>query len=496
MTEYTDNQLSDFVEIQQCCAVEREDLLLAKAEQVLDPTQTIPHIHGSTDDPRGIGQDAVGVLQAFDDISDDLAATNDTTLKTQWDDNYKKYQSTLEDTVQLAEQGANYIQKFYDEVLSRFSKNDVDWEKDKNLIADFVKANKGQEIVDKTAQASQQFTDLKNDTNAFQEQYVSEAAKKGQTYNAELKQMDDDRRNLQSRIDSNRSSAAQIQGSMQRAAGPGFLLGWIVRSVLGLLGVGTFNMASARLGALQQEEQGLVKERAALDQRADALAKKESALAQTRHAVSVLADNVSDISGRLDSLANTWAMAHVNFVELGELLQNIDKSTSRSAFMRRMDLIAKQTVTLTTDMREYMYAVAPGGVLVKPVTKVRTPSYDISRMYGWSDRGGGAIEFDDTRVDLHATMPIAEIYVNSGWVVDGVHPVYRLQDGTTFKKTHGTTLPGGHIVLGPTEYISAIWGRSGRADNGQPWMGDCIHQLTFEVTNSTNGGKRTSGMLV
>ncbi|QRW09464.1 hypothetical protein RhiLY_08463 [Ceratobasidium sp. AG-Ba] len=62
-------------------------------------------------------------------------------------------------------------------------------------------ANKGQEIVDKTAQALQQLTDLKNDTNAFQEQYASEAAKKGQTYNAELKQMDDDRRNLQSRID-------------------------------------------------------------------------------------------------------------------------------------------------------------------------------------------------------------------------------------------------------------------------------------------------------
>ncbi|QRV80671.1 hypothetical protein RhiJN_08686 [Ceratobasidium sp. AG-Ba] len=206
-------------------------------------------------------------------------------------------------------------------------------------------------------------------------------------------------------------------------------------------------MASARLGALQQEEQGLVKERAALGQRADVLA-KESTLVQTRHAVSVLADNVSDISGRLDSLANTWAVAHAKFVEPGKLLQNIDKSTSRSAFMWRIGLIAKQTVTLTTDIREYMYAVAPGGVLVKPVTKVRAPSYDVSRMYGWSDRGGGAVEFDDTRVDLHATMPIAEIYVNSGWVVDGVHPVHRLKDGTTFKKTHGTTLPGGHIVLG------------------------------------------------
>ncbi|QRV80672.1 hypothetical protein RhiJN_08687 [Ceratobasidium sp. AG-Ba] len=491
MADYTVSQLSDFVEIQQCCAVEREDLLLTKAGEFLDASKKTPHVHNPTEDPKGIAKDAVGILQAFDDISGDLAATNDTALKAQWDNSYKKYQSNLEDTVKLAEQGANYIQKFYDEVVSRFSKNDVDWEKDKNLIADFVKANKGQEIIDKTAQASQKFTDLKNDTASFRDQYNAQAVKKGQAYNSELKRMDEDRRNLQSRIDKSDTQTTQVRGAMQRTAGPGFLMGWIVRGVMALLGVGTFNMASARLGVLEQEEQ--VKERTALDQRADTLAKKESELAQTRHAVSVLTDNISDISGRFDSLAKTWAVAHANFVELGELLQNIGQSASRASFMRRLDLIAKSTATLTADMRAYKDAVAPGGVLVKPVKKVRPPTYDISRMYGWSDRGGSAGEFNDTRADLHPTMSIADIFVASGWVVDGLQVVYRLKNGGSVRQVHGTNRAGSQIIVGPTEYVSAIWGRSGRADNGQPWMGDCIQQISFEITNSANGAKRTAG---
>ncbi|KAG8736308.1 hypothetical protein FRC10_009470, partial [Ceratobasidium sp. 414] len=46
--------------------------------------------------------------------------------------------------------------------------------------------------------------------------------------------------------------------------------------------------------------------------------------------------------------------------------------------------------------------------------------YDISRMYGGSDGGGGVSPFDDTQADLHPTMPIADIFVTCGWVVDGI----------------------------------------------------------------------------
>ncbi|KAG8695058.1 hypothetical protein FRC09_009416 [Ceratobasidium sp. 395] len=491
MVEYSDTQVSDFVEIQQCCALENEDLLLTKAGELLDASKKTPHVHTSSQDPKGIAKDALGVMQAFDDISGELALTGDTASKNQWDNNYRKYQSMLGETVKLAELGSKYIQGFYDTVVSRFGKDDVDWEKDKNLIADFVKANNGQEIVNRTAQASQKFTDLKNDTYSFQSQFAAAADRKGQAYSSQLKQMNTERKNLQARLDSNRSSAAQIQNSMNRTAGPGFLLGWIVRGVLSLLGIGTFNMAGGRLAALQQEEQGLMRDKAALDQRAGALAQKESYLAQTRYAVAVLADDVSDISGRLDSLAQTWAVAHANFVALGELLQSVNESASRTSFMRRMDLISKSTSTLLSDMSAYKNAIAPGGNLVRPVKKAA--KYDISRIYGWSDMGGGAANFDDTRPDLNPDSPIATIYVASGWVVDAIHVVYRLKNGSTLRRDHGPNRGASQINIGATEYVSAVWGRSGRADNGESWMGDCIQQIHFEITNSTNGAKRTAG---
>lgn len=373
MAAYNDTELSDFVELQQCCALEQQDLLLAKAGGLLDASIKTLHVHSPAEDPKGIAKDAAGVLQSFENISGQLGAAKETAFKAQWDSNYKSYQGMLENTVKLAEQGSKYIQGFYDVVVSRFGKDDVDWDKDKNLIADFLKANKGQEVVDQTAQASQKFTDLKNDTQSFHEQYAAAAAKKGQIYSTELKRMEDDRRKLQSRIDSNRASTTQIQNAMSKAAGPGFLLGWLVRNALSLLGIGTFDMAGNRLQALGREEQDLVKEKAALDQRATVLAAKQPAVAQTQHAISMLADDASDISGRLDSLAQTWAIAHANFVALGELLQSASGSASRSSFMRRLDLISKSTAMITNDMRAYTNSVAPNGVLVKPVKYVPPP---------------------------------------------------------------------------------------------------------------------------
>ncbi|KAG9126186.1 hypothetical protein FRC07_004540 [Ceratobasidium sp. 392] len=387
MIKYSDTQLSDFVEIQQCCALENEDLLLAKARELLGASKKTPHVHTSSQDPKGIAKDALGIMQAFDDISGELALTGDTASKNQWGDNYKKHQRMLEESVKLAELGSKHIEGFYDNVVSRFGKDNVDWEKDKNLIADFAKANNRQEIVDQTAKASQKFTDLKNDTYSFQGQFAAAADKKGQAYSSELKKMNTERKNLQARLDSNRSSAAQIQNSVDRTAGPGFLLGWIVRGVLSLLGIGTFNMAGGRFAALQQEEQ-------------------------------VLANNVSNMSSRLASLAQTWAVAHANFVTLEELLQSVNESASRTSFMQRMDLISNSISTLLSDMSAYKNAVAPGGALVKPVKK--TAKYDISRIYGWSDGGGGAANFDNTRPDLNPDSPIATIFVVSGWVVDAV----------------------------------------------------------------------------
>jgi hypothetical protein len=51
----------------------------------------------------------------------------------------------------------------------------------------------------------------------------------------------------------------------------------------------------------------LLVQRNAIDQRANELVKDASALTQTRHAMSVLVDNVGDITGRLGTLSQSWA---------------------------------------------------------------------------------------------------------------------------------------------------------------------------------------------
>ncbi|KAH7337938.1 hypothetical protein B0J17DRAFT_660126 [Rhizoctonia solani] len=496
MTNVNDTELTAYVELHKCCVEDNENTILAKGEELLLSSKSTPHVHDTqaspVDDSQKIAKDAFSVLQAFEDISGEIGVTNDAAVKKQWDEHAKNYRGTLESTVKLAQQGTNYMQNLYDQVLSKIDDTDTDWEKNKDLISNFIKANPGESIMKQTAEASQKFTDIKYNTQAFHTTYAEAATKKGQAYNAKLKEMDDNRRNIQSQIDSNRASASQLRGSMRRTAGPGFLLGWLVRAVLSILGINTFNTANNRVAQLEREEQDLIKKRAAIDSQADGLAKQESALMQTRHAVSVVADNVSDISGRLNTLAQTWAEIHSDFIELGVMLQNAASSKSRATFMARIRLIKESTSSLTANMQAYINGVAPGGAIPQPVKK-KPLVYDISRMYGNSDGGGGVQAFNDALADLEPTMSISEIKIVSGWVIDGFHVTYRLKNGGTRTVMHGSNRAGAQVFLKRTEYISAIWGRSGRADNGQPWMGDCVQQLTFEITDSATGAKRNTG---
>ncbi|CAE6468401.1 unnamed protein product [Rhizoctonia solani] len=496
MAAVNDTELAAYIELHKCCVEDNEEAILAKGEELLLASKSTPHVHDTqpspSEDSQKIAKDAFGVLQAFEDISGEIGVTNDAAVKNQWDQHARNYRATLESTVKLAQQGTTYMQKLYDEVLSKIDDTDADWEKNKDLIEEFMKANPGESIMKQTAEASQKFTDIKYNTQAFHSTYADTAARKGQAYNARLKQMDDNRRNLQSQINSNRASASQLRGSMRRTAGPGFLFGWLVKAVLSILGINTFNTANSRVAQLQSEEQELIKKRDAIDGQADALAKQESALIQTQHAVSVVADKVSDVSGRLDAMARTWAEIHSTFIELGVMLKNATTSKSRVTFMARIRLIKESTSALTANMQAYIKGVAPGGVIPQPVKK-RPLVYDISRMYGNSDGAGGVQAFNDALADLEPTMSISEITIPSGWVVDGFHVTYRLKNGGTRKVMHGSNRAGAQIFLKRTEYISAAWGRSGRADNGEPWMGDCIHELTFEITDSATGAKRNTG---
>ncbi|CCO37056.1 hypothetical protein BN14_11207 [Rhizoctonia solani AG-1 IB] len=456
MAQVSDPELSAYVELHDCCIQDQEGTVLTKANELLRSSKSTPHVHNVSpaDDSQKIGKDAFAVLQAFEDISAEIGMTNDAAVKKEWDNNYK----------------ASIQSGFND-------KNDKD----------------GGNFIDQIGKASQKFTDLKYDTQAFHKTYADNATKKGQAYNSKLKEMDDNRRSIQSQIDSNRASSAQLRNSMRRTAGPGFFFGWLVRTVLSMLGVNAFNQANSRVTELEREEQELVNKRAAIDAQANGLAKQESALAQTRHAVSVVADNVSDISGRLNTLAETWSGIRSSFIKLGMMLEFASDSMSQDTFMMRIELIKESTSSLKDNFQSYINGVAPGGVIPQPIKKP-PPTYDISPMYGNSDGGGGVQAFNDAQPDLDPAMSISEIRIFSGWVVDGFHVTYRLKSGGTRTVMHGSNGSGAQIFLKTTEYVSAIWGRSGRADNGQPWYGDCIHQLTLEITDSTTGAKRNTGL--
>jgi hypothetical protein len=85
--------------------------------------------------------------------------------------------------------------------------------------------------------------------------------------------------------------------------------------------------------------------------------------------------------------------------------------------MMRIELIKESTSSLKDNFQSYINGVAPGGVIPQPIKK--SPAYDISRMYGNSDGGGGVQAFNDAQPDLDPTMSISEINIVSGWVVDG-----------------------------------------------------------------------------
>ncbi|KAF8754624.1 hypothetical protein RHS01_05926 [Rhizoctonia solani] len=355
------------------------------------------HIHDASpaEDAQKIADDALGLLFNFEEIGAELALTNDGQFKKEWDDAYQEFRKGLEEAVKLAEMGKKYLLDFNEKVVSRFSEGNVDWEKDKDLVADFVKENGGEELVRQSRMVEDKFKEIKYAIEWFESMYGEKTEEKGVAYNAKVKQIDQERRNIQSQIESNRSASAQLQGAMGRTAGPGCLLVRIVRAVITLL-FGrrnrVFSAANNRVSQLQREEQDLLAQRAAVDRRANELVKDAAALTQTRHAMSVLVDNVGDMTGRLGTLASSWSQT----------------------FARRMSNIGKSTSFLTANMDAWTKGIAPDGVLAKP--KKKPSSYDISNSYGGSD----GVAFNDARPELDSAISIASIKVVRSAGIDGL----------------------------------------------------------------------------
>ncbi|CCO29684.1 hypothetical protein BN14_03702 [Rhizoctonia solani AG-1 IB] len=204
-----DAELGAYVEMHKCCLEEREGEMLAKADELLTSAKSEPHTHTHTtspaEDSRKIAEDALGLLYNFEEISAELGLTNDAELKKEWDDNYQEFRKGLEEAVKLAEMGKKYLLDFNEKVVKRFSEGNVDWQNDKDLITKFIQEHGGEKLIEQSRMVSDKFLDLKKATQWFENMYAEKTSEKGKTYNAKVKQVDEDRRNIQSQIETLRN---------------------------------------------------------------------------------------------------------------------------------------------------------------------------------------------------------------------------------------------------------------------------------------------------
>ncbi|KAF8686931.1 hypothetical protein RHS03_10034, partial [Rhizoctonia solani] len=496
MTTITDSELCIYIEFNENRVQDQEATFLSKANGQLGSANPNPGGQNVSpaDDWQKIAKDALAVLQSFEDVSSEIGSTNGAAVKKQWDTHYASYRNMLEDTLRLAQQGSAYLKSFNDGVLAKLSPNGTDWAKDKALLDNFLKNDKeGRTMVTQANAAIQKFATVKAAIETFRNIYPNNAGNNGQAYSSKLKELNDSRGAIQSQINSNRVSSAQIRTSMQRTAGPGFLQGWLTRSSLSVmtiiyvqanqtltdsyqtLGADVFNQANNRVAQREREEQDLVKKRDAIDSQGNSLVKNETPFGQVRYAALVTVDKVSDISGRLTVLAQTWA----------------------EIVMQRMGLLKKAVPLLQTDFRKFIDALAPKGVIPQP-DKKKPLTFDGSNMFGNSLQGGVVTLFDDTNPGIDPTKPIAEIRIVEGFFINGLHVTYRLKNGGTMSTSHGVVQPAAQarnvfVKLTETEYISAVTGQvQTNAAAGPTWQTMCIYHLAFEITDSASGAKRNT----
>ena len=172
------------------------------------------------------------------------------------------------------------------------------------------------------------------------------------------------------------------------------------------------------------------------------------------------------------------------------------------------------------------------------ISRLDDVEHFVMPLFGGSDITTVAPFNDAHFLDLDPQRPIISITLASGWVVEAIRYVlrrcllctltsefcitrrvtYRLRNGETRMIHHGSrfkdgscdscptlTLNGSYFMLGTAkiyhsyswtlddEYISRATGKSGIAENGERWMGDCIHRLQLSITNAVTGDHRTFG---
>ncbi|KAF8601205.1 hypothetical protein BDV93DRAFT_558700 [Ceratobasidium sp. AG-I] len=480
---------------------------VAEAFNTADPN-TLTAVENNDQDGQKLAEDMYQVYINFRSSSTQLGNVDSdygSNWKGQWNPLSDRYRTKLEQAQSIAVRGETYINgttilpqaSFFDcyavtefnkTVADKFSSDASNVANDTKLLKEWLDANdddRGLKL--ESQQISQGFLDLSNEVTALQSSFNTFAAQKGATYQSDLDQMQRDVKNLQDRITWEDSAAAEAQRTADGLVGTLAAIGGIFETIF------TFGQSSSTscslFGSLPRIYLELRREKDRLAAKAQQLAKDKSHLHGVQNALSVLAQDVIDVSGRLGQFATLWSVAHSNILELRALLDTASTTHSATFFRLRVKVIASSSAVFAKDMKRFSDALGDIG----NVQSHR--AYELSPQFGGSDVTRGILFNDARDLDIDFDRPIVKVIVTSGWVVDGIKITYRLRNGSTQTVAHGTTGYNNDVTLtlNDNEYISAATGKSGHAGNGEPWMGDCVQQLELRITNSVTGAQRTYG---
>ncbi|KAB5589621.1 hypothetical protein CTheo_6938 [Ceratobasidium theobromae] len=447
----------------------------------------------SDHDAKRLADDALQVSVSFKDSIERLGRIDSeypgSNWKGQWDPLDGRFGELLKRVKSVSIDGAQYIDDFNANVASKFSPGASNIKADKQLLANWLTNNPGDRgLKAESEKISQDFIDLSDKIIGLRNAFSKFATEKGAELKVELEEMYYKMKSLQQNIAWEQSEAAQAQGALDGVLAGLSKIGGFFES---LFSSGhshkLMDEARERIEKHIRFEEDLRRQKDRVAQQARQVAVDKSKLHDVQAAFSILAQDVIDVSGRLNRFANMWATAHSNIMELSNYLGENADIDSSLVFSLKVKVIDSTAAVFASEMREFSEAL---GDLSKSQDRI---AYYLSPQFGGSDFTRGVL-FNDARLDLDVEHPIVNVTIASGWVIDGTMVTYRLRNGQTQTIVHDVERTSSDtLTLRENGCIGAVNGKSGSADNGEPWMGDCVQQLTLVVQNSVTGAQRTFG---
>ncbi|KAB5591519.1 hypothetical protein CTheo_5026 [Ceratobasidium theobromae] len=253
-------------------------------------------------DAARIAQDALAVLQSFDNSSNELRKVDSENPGRNWSGQWDEQRLILSDDRQLREL---------------------------------------------TQRMSQEFLDLSDQVTGIHAAFSQFANQKGAAFNQEQEQLQHQIKNLQNRIAVEQSEAAKAQKALD-----GFLAGiTMVGSIFET--VFTFGQSNKLMKQAVELLERHTRAAAGEYQRAEALAREQSKLYNVRVALSTLTHDVTDISGRLGRFANLWAAAHSDALELKYWVENDYDDELEFLLIKKIEALASSAAVFHADMKRF-----------------------------------------------------------------------------------------------------------------------------------------------